>query len=162
MRWKSSLQMASPSAGGGSSPRASPRKKVKRENDADRMKHHPGYDKQERFYNASCGAKLFYDIYMPLTKRPDDAKDFLFIHGWSGSGAYYQLALDSLFERINGSKRPKTPIGTIVVVDLRGHGRNCKENKHSHLARLAVDIWELIQEEGLDHVVAIGSSLGGK
>lgn len=93
---------------------------------------------------ASDGQKLSYNI---LGKDTDPA--ILLIHGWSGSSKSFCL---------NASEVAKQGI-RVISIDLRFHGESGKSDHGHHIARLAADVHELIQELKLTNVVLLGTSM---
>lgn len=71
------------------------------------------------------------------------------VHGWSASGLYF---LDQV-EALSAACR-------VVVYDQRGHGDSDKPGHGLHIARLAVDLRELLVQLHLDEVTVVGTSMG--
>ena len=71
------------------------------------------------------------------------------VHGWSGSGRYFDPVLGALSARCS-----------CIVVDLRFHGESEKPSWGFHVARLAADLRDLITALGLERPVVLGQSLG--
>ena len=93
----------------------------------------------------------------------NEGRALLFLHGWSGSSSYYDPALEAFFK--DEELRRDAKVSRVVAVDLRGHGKSSGEKKPCHLARLAIDVEELIEHELDDYrdrkkIIAIGSSMG--
>jgi pimeloyl-ACP methyl ester carboxylesterase len=126
-------------------------------------------------FTTNDGRKIFYCVHQ-LRPEPDytrdtgftcfdDGRALLFLHGWSGSSRYYDPPLNAFFG--DEELRRKAKVSRIVVVDLRGHGSSSEgENEEPcHLARLAVDVEELIEHElkgyrRREKIIGIGSSMG--
>lgn len=85
-------------------------------------------------------------------------KQMLFVHGWSGSNRYWKPALDLLLQD-DGKRLADLNVNKVIAIDLRGHGKSAC-NQPCHLARLVMDVRELIEIENLTEIVAIGSSMG--
>ncbi len=75
---------------------------------------------------------------------------FLFLHGFLGSGDNWRTIARSL----------GLP-ARYYLIDLRNHGRSPHAAEHSYPA-MVEDIIELIHSEGLDRVVILGHSMGGR
>ena len=71
----------------------------------------------------------------------------VFLHGWSGSGAYYKLAIDAMLREENKQKLQAQGFGVLIALDMRGHGRNEKPCAPCHVSKLAADLQEIF----LDH-----------
>jgi pimeloyl-ACP methyl ester carboxylesterase len=76
----------------------------------------------------------------------------LFIHGWAGSGAYFDETIAHLDP---GRTRA-------VTFDLRGHGASDKEATDYSLDRIAGDTLAVMDAAGLDEAVIVGYSMSGK
>jgi pimeloyl-ACP methyl ester carboxylesterase len=82
----------------------------------------------------------------------DGTVGVLFIHGWAGSGAYFDETIGYLDP---GSTRA-------VTFDLRGHGASDKETTDYSLERIARDTIAVMDAAGLDTAVIVGYSMSGK
>lgn len=73
------------------------------------------------------------------------------LHGFTGSGQVFKRNVAALSEDYH-----------VVVPDLRGHGESEKPRAGYHVARLAVDLRNLIEHLQLrdGQISAIGTSLG--
>ena len=73
------------------------------------------------------------------------------LHGFTGSGLVFQRNIAGLAVKYH-----------VIVPDLRGHGESDKPNGGYHVARLAMDLRNLIEHLHLPEgqVSAIGTSLG--
>ena len=79
----------------------------------------------------------------------------IFIHGWSGSGRYFDVAL----ARADPTMFPSTS----VAYDLRGHGESDKPTRGLTVARLAMDLREVVDhfaDACPEGVVFVGTSMG--
>lgn len=76
----------------------------------------------------------------------------LFMHGWSGSGAYFDEALKYL--DVTGLRA--------VTMDLRGHGDSDKPDHGYTDERLAKDAFAVADAVGADTVVVVGFSMSGR
>ncbi|MCJ1283079.1 hypothetical protein MMC26_002406 [Xylographa opegraphella] len=83
-------------------------------------------------------------------KGPRDALPLILLHGFTGSSAVFSPLL------------PHLPHRRLIVPDLRGHGASAKPASGYHVARLAMDLHNLISYLSLDYgrIAAIGASLG--
>lgn len=79
----------------------------------------------------------------------EDGPVLLLIHGWSGSSQYFTL---------NTSDIAKQGI-RVLTVDLRFHGESDKSDFGHHVARLAADVHELLQQLRLTDVNMLGTSM---
>ncbi|KAH6620429.1 alpha/beta hydrolase-like protein [Boeremia exigua] len=75
----------------------------------------------------------------------------ILLHGFTGSGQVFQKNVSALAEKHH-----------VIVPDLRGHGESEKPRGGYHVARLAVDLRNLIEHLQLPEgqISAIGTSLG--
>lgn len=82
---------------------------------------------------------------------PPQAKRNNQLHGFTGSGAVFQRNVNALSQS-----------RYVVVPDLRGHGASEKPKAGYHVARLAMDLKNLIEHEELapGKIAAVGASLG--
>lgn len=73
------------------------------------------------------------------------------LHGFTGSGLVFKRNIAGLAETHH-----------VIVPDLRGHGESDKPRAGYHVARLAMDLRNLIEHLRLPEgqVAAIGTSLG--
>jgi pimeloyl-ACP methyl ester carboxylesterase len=76
----------------------------------------------------------------------------LFLHGWAGSGAYFDDTIGHLDPARTRS----------VTFDLRGHGESSKEADDFSLDRIAADAVAVMDAAGLDNAVLVGFSMAGK
>lgn len=71
------------------------------------------------------------------------------IHGWSGSSKLFMRNYDALAESFK-----------VIRYDLRGHGDSETPEYGFHVARLAVDLLNILDHFGLERVALLGCSLG--
>lgn len=90
------------------------------------------------------GLKLSYEL---LGK--DVGPVLLLIHGWSGSSRYFTLNTSDLADQ--GIR--------VLTVDLRFHGESGQTKHGHHVARLAADVHELLQQLHLKDVHVLGTSM---
>jgi pimeloyl-ACP methyl ester carboxylesterase len=76
----------------------------------------------------------------------------LFLHGWAGSGAYWDGTLGHL----------DTSRLRAVTVDLRGHGDSDRPDAGYTLERFARDVWAVADHLGVSRVVLVGFSMSAK
>lgn len=76
----------------------------------------------------------------------------LFMHGWAGSGAYFDETLSHL--NLTGLRA--------VTFDLRGHGDSDKPESGYSDERFARDAFAVADAAGADDVVVIGFSMSGR
>ena len=98
------------------------------------------------FVQTDDGVKISYRVMGegPLT--------VLFMHGWSGSGAYFGEVLKYL--DVTGLRA--------VTMDLRGHGESDKPDHGYTDERLAKDAFAVADAVGADTVVVVGFSMSGR
>lgn len=75
---------------------------------------------------------------------------FIILHGLFGLSDNWQSVAKKLSERF-----------TVYLVDLRNHGHSAHHEEWNYNA-MAEDVYELIGEEGLEKVIILGHSMGGK
>ena len=73
----------------------------------------------------------------------------LLLHGFTGTGEVW----DPFLEDLSAAFR-------IIVPDLRGHGRSINPSGHFTHRELAFDLFNLLDQLGIDTLSAIGSSMG--
>ncbi|WXG57968.1 MAG: alpha/beta fold hydrolase [Candidatus Sedimenticola sp. (ex Thyasira tokunagai)] len=91
--------------------------------------------------------KLYYREYGTYS---DQRPTLILLHGLLGSSSNWH----SIARRLEGDFH-------IIVPDLRNHGRSPHSGDVSYPA-LAADLSELLDEHGLDSVLLVGHSMGGK
>jgi non-heme chloroperoxidase len=84
--------------------------------------------------------------------RGTGPRDLLFMHGWGGSGAFFDPLLDRL--DLTGLRA--------ITYDLRGHGDSDKPDSGYTLDRFADDAVAVAEAAGADRVVVVGFSMSGK
>lgn len=77
-----------------------------------------------------------------------DGIPLVMLHGWGQTQAMFRHQLEGL-----GASR-------VVTLDFRGHGVSEKPHHGYRIARLARDVDELLDHLGLEHVDALGWSMG--
>lgn len=76
----------------------------------------------------------------------------MFMHGWSGSGAYFDETLKYLdLARLRA-----------VTIDLRGHGDSDKPDHGYTDERFAKDAFAVADDVGADAIVVVGFSMSGR
>jgi 3-oxoadipate enol-lactonase len=92
------------------------------------------------------------ETFARIHRHPDPSRPtVLLLHGWTASAdlqfftAYRELAEHYSF----------------VAIDHRGHGRGLRTSQVFELEDAADDAAALVRELGIDHVVAVGYSMGG-
>lgn len=81
-----------------------------------------------------------------------DGEPLLLLHGGTGIGADWQLVFTA-----------GDPHGfTVIVPDLRGHGRSTNPSREFTFRQAALDVFALLDRLGLPRVKAIGLSMGAK
>lgn len=95
---------------------------------------------------ANDGVTLHYETY-----GSPDAAPLILLHGFTGSGAVFKRNVPALSKSYH-----------VIVPDLRGHGESDKIRAGYHVARLAMDLKNLIDHLCLRDgaIKAIGTSLG--
>jgi pimeloyl-ACP methyl ester carboxylesterase len=99
---------------------------------------------------------------VPVTRVVDDVElafrttgtgdDVLFLHGWAGSGAY--------FEETVGQLDPARTRAT--TFDLRGHGRSGDGSSAWSLDLIAQDTLSVMDAAAIERAVLVGFSMSGK
>lgn len=79
-----------------------------------------------------------------------DGEPLLLVHGWSGNTEYFRPLLETLAENF-----------TLIVPDLRGHGRSTNPAGRFTMGMAADDLEALLDHLGLGRVRALGASAGG-
>jgi non-heme chloroperoxidase len=91
---------------------------------------------------ASDGTRLHYEDH-------GAGRTLILIHGWSFSGRFFNGNVDELAAEYR-----------VIVVDLRGHGESDKPDRGYRVARLAKDLFDLIEALELEDVTVLGWSIG--
>src|SRR4051812_40974634 len=82
---------------------------------------------------------------------PPGAPTLMLIHGWMASaGLNWFTSFDTLGAQFN-----------VVALDLRGHARGIRSRRPFRVSDCADDIAALCEQLELEHVIAVGYSLGG-
>ena len=100
---------------------------------------------------------------MPVTRATDGVElsyqivgtgptSVLFMHGWAGSGAYFDSTIECL----------DTAQVRAITYDLRGHGRSGRTDDGYHLDQLADDAITVADAADADLFVLVGFSMSGK
>lgn len=84
--------------------------------------------------------------------RGEGGLNLLFMHGWAGSGAYFDETLKAM--DLSGLRA--------VTVDLRGHGKSGRPTTSLTLDRLGRDVWAVADDLQADRVVVVGFSMSAK
>ena len=71
------------------------------------------------------------------------------LHGFSGTGGYWDPFLQELSTKFH-----------LIVPDLRGHGRSINPSGHFTHQELAQDVFNLLDQLGIETFSAIGTSMG--
>jgi pimeloyl-ACP methyl ester carboxylesterase len=90
------------------------------------------------------GIKLAYE------DRGTGRPAFVFVHGWTCDRSFFALQAEHFARRHR-----------VVSVDLRGHGESDKPQGQYPITAYADDIAYMIEQLGLDKVIAVGHSMGG-
>lgn len=92
------------------------------------------------------------DVRISYRVQGDGATTLLFMHGWAGSGAYFDEVIGAL--DLNALR--------IVTMDLRGHGDSDKAVEPYDAERIVSDVWTVVDAVGARQVVLVGFSMSGK
>jgi pimeloyl-ACP methyl ester carboxylesterase len=84
--------------------------------------------------------------------RGDGRRNLLFMHGWAGSGAYYDETLEHL--DLTGLRA--------ITVDLRGHAESDKTENGYTLDRFERDVLAVADQVGAAKMVVVGFGMSGK
>ena len=84
--------------------------------------------------------------------RGDGPRAVLFMHGWAGSGAYFEQTLKRL--DLTGLR--------LITVDMRGHGASDKPETSWTLDRVASDVLAVADHAGAERFVVAGFSMSAK
>jgi pimeloyl-ACP methyl ester carboxylesterase len=79
-----------------------------------------------------------------------DGKPLLLLHGFGGCSQNWYPFIDNLLEHYR-----------LIIVDLRGHGFSTNPNKYFTHRDAANDIFQLLDQLGINQFSAIGMSTGG-
>ena len=100
---------------------------------------------------------------MPTTRSTDGVEiayqvvgegpvDVLFMHGWAGSGRYFDQAMECL-----DPARMR-----VITFDFRGHGESGRAESGYTLDQLADDVLAVADAAGSQRFVVVGFSMSGK
>src|SRR6476620_4433802 len=76
----------------------------------------------------------------------------LFMHGWAGSGAYFDEVIEEL--DLNALQ--------VITMDFRGHGDSGKVAHPYDPDRIADDVWSVADAVGAQNLILGGCSMSGK
>lgn len=93
-------------------------------------------------YRTSDGVMLHYE-------DVGSGRPIVLIHGWSGSGQVFCKNVGALAQDAR-----------VIVPDLRGHGLSDKPGRGYRVARLAKDLYDLLEALKLDGATLVGCSMG--
>ena len=97
----------------------------------------------EQRVRASDGLELAYE------QRGQGAPALVFVHGWAGDRGLWRATLEAFANEQR-----------VLALDLGGHGTSGRGRTDVSLARLALDVVEVVQAAGLEDCVLVGHSLG--
>lgn len=97
----------------------------------------------EQRVRASDGLELAYE------ELGSGAPALVFVHGWAGDRALWRATMESLADEHR-----------VLALDLGGHGTSGRGRGEVSLARLALDVVEVVRAAGLEDCVLVGHSLG--
>lgn len=98
------------------------------------------------FATSSDGVRVRYDV------RGDGALTLLFLHGWAGTGRYFDQTLASM--DLKGLRA--------ITFDLRGHGDSDKPENGYTDEQLGRDVLAVADAAGADAIVPVGFSMSGR
>ncbi len=88
------------------------------------------------------GVSIHYEI-------SGSGRPLVMLHGWDQSAKAFCNNIPALSERYQ-----------VITVDLRGHGESDKPTYGYRISRLAMDVWQLLENLDLHDVVLLGWSMG--
>jgi pimeloyl-ACP methyl ester carboxylesterase len=91
-------------------------------------------------------------VQLSYQTRGQGPRNLLFMHGWGGSGAYFDELLK--YVDLSGLR--------VITFDLRGHGDSDKVEHGYTLDRFARDAFEVADAAGAERVIVVGYSMSGK
>src|SRR5438105_1570362 len=97
-------------------------------------------------YVQTDGVRLFYRV------QGEGRLPILFMHGWSGSGAYFDQTLQYL--NLTGLRT--------ITQDLRGHGDSDKPDTRYTDEQLARDALAVANDVRADKIVVVGFSMSAR
>jgi len=89
--------------------------------------------------------------FVRIADGPPGAPTLLLLHGWTASA-------DLNWFRCYG---PLSRHFTVMAIDHRGHGRGIRSRRPFSLSACADDAAALVEELGIERVIAVGYSMGG-
>src|SRR3984893_3542415 len=92
------------------------------------------------------GVRIFYRV------QGEGASTVLFMHGWAGSGAYFDQTLKYL--DLTGLR--------VITMDLRGHGDSDKPDNGYTDDQFAKDAFAVADNAGADKIAVVGFSMSGR
>jgi len=102
-----------------------------------------GSDGERHRIQASDGLELTYE------ESGSGAPTLVFIHGWAGDRGLWRATLAAF-----------APEQRVLALDLGGHGASGHGRTDVSLARLALDVVDVVEAAGIEDCVLIGHSLG--
>jgi pimeloyl-ACP methyl ester carboxylesterase len=78
-----------------------------------------------------------------------DGPALVLLHGFTGTGETWNPYLEDLSAEFR-----------LIIPDLRGHGRSINPSEYFKHRELALDVFNLLDQLGIDSIYAIGSSMG--
>ena len=91
-------------------------------------------------------------VQLSYQTRGHGPRNLLFMHGWGGSGAYFDELLK--YVDLSGLRA--------ITFDFRGHGDSDKAEHGYTLDRFARDAFEVADAAGAERVIVVGYSMSGK
>jgi pimeloyl-ACP methyl ester carboxylesterase len=98
------------------------------------------------FATSSDGVRVRFDV------RGEGSQSLLFLHGWAGSGRYFDQTLDSM--DLTGLRA--------ITLDLRGHGDSDKPENGYTDEQLGHDVLAVADAAGADAMIVVGFSMSGR
>jgi non-heme chloroperoxidase len=92
------------------------------------------------------------DVELGFRTVGDGPTDVLFMHGWAGSGGYFDGVVDGL----------DLSALRVTTFDLRGHGASGRTDAGFDLDQLAEDVIAVADAAGAERFVLVGFSMGAK
>jgi non-heme chloroperoxidase len=92
------------------------------------------------------GVRIFYSV------QGEGASTVLFMHGWAGSGAYFDQTLKYL--DLTGLH--------VITMDLRGHGDSDKPDSGYTDEQFAKDAFAVADDARADKIAVVGFSMSGR
>lgn len=97
-------------------------------------------------------AEVDHDTKLAYRTAGDGPLNVLFMHGWAGSGAYFDEAISYL--DLTGLR--------VITYDLRGHGASDKPKQGYTLDQIAEDAIVVADHASAAHFVVVGFSMSAK